>query len=417
MDNSIAEVLRVAKEYDIPFEVKEGFLDEEDYYLLHIPSGSDKRIMYLTSPETARTLLDAEFHKLSLISDYEAIADLKSGYIEAGITSRDIIGATSLLERRLKKAYGQSRITEIDLDETTELELKVSNSDGVTLEISQASPRLVAMSRSINRISIKISLGKEVTHDAARRSLQSLSNSLFFQIEMESDIGLSLRKELKRRPGSKVRKRVEESSILQFPVYEYDEAPISLYWYAKGARAMPLLQYLAYYQVVEYYFPNFTKLEAVRRARKILKTPTFRVDREADLTQLISEISLSGKAGGSEREQLKITIGEVLTNDDVASFFSHNEDISSIVSKKQKGITDKTINLQRKEHDHRPDIAELLYDIRCRIVHTKNDSVNFQSDMLLPFSKAEEGLWPYITIMQFVARHSLIRSSFPLIGT
>ena len=194
-------------------------------------------------------------------------------------------------------------------------------------------------------------------------------------------------------------------------MYEYDTAPISLYWYAKSARGMPLLQFLAYYQVAEYFFPNFAKLEAIRSARKVLKHPNFRVDRESDLTKLISSIAGNGRVGSSEREQMKVTVMEVLTLDDVAQYFEDNEDVAEIVSKKQKGITDKTINLARKDHDHRPDIAELLYNIRCRIVHTKNDFENIGAEMLLPFSTAEEGLWAYIDLMQLVAQHALIRSS------
>ena len=108
---------------------------------------------------------------------------------------------------------------------------------------------------------------------------------------------------------------------------------------------------------------------------------------------------------------MKATINEVLTIDDVSQYFNEKKEVGEIFEKKQKGITDKTINISRKNHDHRPDIAELLYDIRCKIVHTKNETDNSRPEMLLPFSTAEQELWAYIDLMRFVAQHALIRSS------
>lgn len=223
---------------------------------------------------------------------------------------------------------------------------------------------------------------------------------------------MALRKTLRmHRPVPLRSSNAGEPTSIQFPAFEYDGAPISLYWYAKSARGMPLLQFLAYYQVVEYYFPNFAKLEAVRSAQKILKHPNFRVDRESDPTKLVATISGSGRVGTSEREQMKVTVLEVLSLDDVKQFFDDNKEISELLGKKRKGITDKTINIVRKDHDHRPDIAELLYDIRCRIVHTKNGFEEPQSEMILPFSAAEEDMWAYTELMQFVAQNALVRSS------
>jgi hypothetical protein len=253
--------------------------------------------------------------------------------------------------------------------------LQCENSDGVRVEVAECSQdmaKLCGRASPIKGFSLQINLGRKVDFATSVSVLETISNSLFFQIEMELGIALSLRKTFRRRVSARSRFRSrKETWDLEFPKHEYDKAPISLYWYAKSARGMPLLEFLAYYQVVECYFPKFAKLEVVRSVRKILKNPTFRIDRESDLTTLVSTISGNGRISGSEKEQMRATVLEVVSVAEVADFFEANKDIAEVVVKKQKGITDKAINLARKDHDHRNDIADILYEIRCRIVHTK----------------------------------------------
>lgn len=383
------------------------------YHHIFFPEGKGERRIGITSPEKSEALLSIEFERFGFLGDYDAIFDLETGRIEAAISSRDQIPPSYF---RKSLGFNEAKIGDEELEENglEEQPLKARRPDGVSLEISKSSAELRALTSSRSEISLKIYLSGKRSYDAALITLETVSNALFFHLDLERGIAPSLRKTLRRRrAGPYRRSQVEHYENLKFPEFEYDSVPISLYWYARSARAMPLLQFLAYYQVVEYYFPNFSKLEAVRSARKILKTPTFRVDKESDITKLISAISSTGRAGG-ERDQMKTAVLEVLTQGDIDQYFKENEEVAQIVSKRQKSITEKSINLGRKDHDHRLDLAEMLYDIRCRIVHTKNDFGDAPSEMLLPFSAAEEQLWPYIDLMKLVAQNALIRSSSSL---
>ncbi|MEP0941451.1 MAG: hypothetical protein ABJH63_01075 [Rhizobiaceae bacterium] len=416
ISDETAAVIKRAKDAGLETQTRE--VDYEDdisvYSYVFFPAGKEGRRISVSSPERAALLLSIEFESFSFLADYEAIADLKKGEIEAAIISREPYGS-SMLERRLGFTQISMGDEEGGSEEEDKFVLRAERSDGVSVEISEGTEELAALAlrpRMRRGLSLKISLGGERKYTSALNALETISNSLFLQLDIEKRVALALRKTLRRRGPVRPRGfNSDEPSSIQFPAFEYDKAPISLYWYAKSARGMPLLQFLAYYQVVEYYFPNFAKLEAVRGARKILKHPNFRVDRESDLTKLVATISGSGRIGSSEREQMKVTVLEVLSLDDVKQFFEDNEEISEILGKKQKGITDKTVNIVRKDHDHRPDIAELLYDIRCRIVHTKNGFDDPQSEMILPFSDAEENMWAYSELMQFLAQNALIRSS------
>jgi hypothetical protein len=411
-----AAVIKRAEEAGLETDARE--IQHEDgiitYYSIVFDGGREKRRISVSSQENANRLLSIKFEHFSFLGDYEAIVDLNRGEIEAAILSREPF-SMSMLERRLGFARVSGSDEEDGNDEEVEFALRAERPDGVSVEISKCTEELAVLAtrpRTRPPLSLKISLGGKRKYASALKALETISNSLFFQLDMERGVALALRKTFRRhRPVRSRGSNADETTNIQFPVFEYDEAPISLYWYAKSARGMPLLQFLAYYQVVEYYFPNFAKLEAVRGARKILKHPNFRVDRESDLTKLVATISGSGRVGTSEREQMKVTVLEVLSLDDVKQFFDDNKEISELLGKKRKGITDKTINIVRKDHDHRPDIAELLYDIRCRIVHTKNGFEEPQSEMILPFSAAEEDMWAYTELMQFVAQNALVRSS------
>lgn len=413
---AIAEALKRASEGGIEtgsIEIDDGEGPSTIHYIA-LPSGAEQRRIYFHGEGRASNILQFQFEKYAYLKNYEAVVNLEECSIEALVSNREPMS----IERGLGFGKSPGIESENEDDQSDGVFLCAKRDDGIELEISAHSnviAALIARAGPTASLSLKIRLGRPVSLENAITALEVFSNSLFFQIELDRGVSLYLRKAIRRpRPLTSRKRGKKEALVLNFPAFEYDSAPLSLYWYGKSARGMPLLQYLAFYQVAEYYFPNFMRLEAVRNATKILKNPTFRVDRESDMTRLVATISTLSKGGSSEREQLKATILEVLTLEEINAYFKDNSDAAQILSKKQKGITDKSVHLAKIDHDHRPEISDMLYDIRCKIVHTKNDSESFSSEILLPFSAAEEGLWACVDLMQFVAKHCLIRSSIPI---
>jgi hypothetical protein len=58
--------------------------------------------------------------------------------------------------------------------------------------------------------------------------------------------------------------------------------------------------------------------------------------------------------------------------------------------------------------------SERIYDIRCKVVHTKSLEDGGGEDMILPFSKEADLLIDDVELIQFLARRVLIASSAPL---
>jgi len=187
-----------------------------------------------------------------------------------------------------------------------------------------------------------------------------------------------------------------------------------LYWYARSATSMPLLQFLAYYQVVEFYFPVYSQKEAIKQARNVMKHPAFSIDDENDVGRLLNAIKV-GKAGGfgDERAQLRATIVSCVDAQDLRTFLNSDDRFSKFYSTQSqwKEVSTEKIPLSTVDADLRNAVADRIYDIRCKIVHTKADGGPSKSELLLPFSKEADLLAFDIELSRYVARSVLVSSS------
>lgn len=187
---------------------------------------------------------------------------------------------------------------------------------------------------------------------------------------------------------------------------------MALYWYARSAAGMPLLQYLAYYQSIEYYFPTYSEAEGRRRIRGIINNPTFRAEKDADIGRILSAIRAGGAGYGDERSQLRATIQECVDPSLLNEFFREADERVDFFSKKANGLANKKIPIRNTDADLRNDVADRIYEIRCKIVHTKGKEPDLE--LLLPNSPQADLLSNDIELIQFVARAVLVAASSPL---
>jgi hypothetical protein len=176
---------------------------------------------------------------------------------------------------------------------------------------------------------------------------------------------------------------------------------------------MPLLQFLAFYQTIEFYFPTYSQAAARRRIRLILKDPSFRADQDAQLTRILTTVDPSSRFGlGDEKAQLTATINECVDPRELREFIEDSEDMKDFLKSKHKALTDVRLPVDNQNSDLRQPLAERIYDIRCRIVHTKGSRVDV--DLLLPSSREAAMLGHDIELVQFVALKTLMATSAAL---
>lgn len=383
------------------------------YLKLGIPCARDNRWIRLTDEKIVQ-LSAISFEKYVFISGHDAICSYSDDLIEAGVRPAGMYPASNSL---LKRLFPPSE----DPDQHSVIILQPEQGENLpTIELSKASDTFLALCYRANfnpyKITLKIRAGRVKTNEQATKLLIKVANATFFQIEMLADFAIILDREKKGlafpRKGTRVTAVYSE---LQYPRTEFDETPISLYWYARNAVGMPLLQFLAFYQVIEYYFPTYSRSEAQRKLKSILKEPTFRTERDADIGRLLSAIYISRSGSfGDERSQLKATIIECVDSQLLREFIETTERVEFYRKKDTyHGIS---INTSGKgpDPDYRADVSERIYNIRCKIVHTKNDARDEDEiEVLLPFSKEADQLSHDLELVQFLARSVLIAASGP----
>jgi hypothetical protein len=357
---------------------------------------------------------------IRFLGDYEAIVDTSTGEIEASIHRLNrlagvpshlwrIPGAEILVEPEIDRDESGREVRDRrPWDRPKSWRLRVER-EKVTAEISPMSctlARVLGMSGSrFERLdSLKINGVRTSTEQDALAVLEDLGNALLFEIDIVAGVSLGLDKVRSER---RAMLRDTTRRAVSFPRNRYPLEPLALYSYGRSATGLPLLEYLAYYQAVEYFFPAFANLDVVHRVATLLRDPAFEASDELSITRLIGLAQTSTHAG-SEREQLRLAIrASVEANDLRTLILSDTAFTEHFCSKKQSISGVRPIQLDGTV-DVRDQVADRIYAIRCRVVHAKLDGGEAQVDLLLPTSREARSLGPDIALMRLVARRVLV---------
>jgi hypothetical protein len=410
-------------------ESEPSHIDETaDRLVVRLPAGRDKKELIIRDTPSAEGLLGISFEKITGISGYKAYCSYEFGYIEALIDPGRHVGfPNSYTYRRLLSSLHKRRPEEEDITVRQQLDHEDEQFPGIVLTIGPATQeygiletlriaRTLYTERFSRLLTIRIE-GLSITrHDQVMGLLERIANSALFQIDLLTGMPLflALDEEREIRPrrlfGSK------EEISLTFPKYQYDSKPMSLYWYASIATGMPLLQYLAYYQVIEYFFPVFADKATYDIVKRMFKDPAYHRNPDAHIGQLISALKpfLSKGGYGDEQSALLETIRNCVTESELRGFFNENRDRFEFFKSKSQVITSEKISVDREKAEIISETANRLYEIRCKIVHTKSTEVGGQKGLILPFSSEAQRLGFDIELVQFLARKVLVATATPL---
>lgn len=405
------EIRKRCHKSDIGYELKQT--EDSTYARVSISAGQGKRTLHIGSLNNADRFLDINFEEYRFISGYEAIYCISKGKIEASVRTSGFTDRINVLSRLRNDVEG------METDETREIVIEPSsgNKNSPTIRVGEPSKEfLVLLRRGIPaRLTFSLIGIQARHHDDVARELRSYANSLFFQMDLLYDSTFVLERERRRRV---LKKNVAGSGLpnfLEYPRQRFDEAAISLYWYARGARGMPLLQFLAFYQSIEFFFPRFSQIELRKKLATILKNPTFRPDHDDEVDRIISMVRAGRNGGlGDERSQLRAVINQCISAEEMRDFLQDDPDQASPYSGKGGKLRYHRLPLSNKTLDLRDDVASRIYDIRCKIVHTKNDMRDTELEILLPFSDDAELLMHDIDLVHFVSKSVLIAASMSL---
>lgn len=402
------------------------FTDEDSGFpTIHFPRGRGSYPVALDSEEHAAWILGEPFEYYRLLEGYGASWSSEQQVIECSLVRGEILSP-------LDKDYEEGGVREtlnalgMNLDRTTPLNAghriilstqgDISVSIGPRTDIQAILEGVIPPAHLTQYLTLQIMGPKARTHDEAVELLDRVGNAVLFQVDLSRHLFLRLERDWEPLKFPRVFPKHTEVAPLPPVRFEYDSGAMSLYWHGKSASSLPLLQFLAFYQVLEFYFPTYSQMEAQRVLRNSLKDPSFDVSRDADIARLLQVIKTNSRAGtfGSEVSQLEATIKHCLSAEGLRSFLIKEDEsrYRFYTSEDSKKIVRKKIPVREESADHRSSVVERIYAIRNRIVHTKSGFED--QEPLFPFDPETKLLRHDIDLVRFLAQKVLIASSRPL---
>jgi len=400
----------------------EAGIGEEYFLSVHVQQGTSKRGIVVFDGEDERKLLNSDFEKYVFIEGYEGgICCYEEGCVEAVV---DSIGPTADKARVLSRLTGiavyedyQELVKKIKAGTDVRLELNKGGDKGVRISIGNPSKTLLAMVNYLEKeetLSVRMEGLRITNNKEAAGELGRVTNSLFFELRKKRNVNLFVSRHYAVKTPlwtTQSSRRRRKKSGVSFPKFEYDKQAIELYWHAVRAYKMPLLQYLAYYQILESYFAQYSMLGAKKEIKNFLKDPEFNVDEDNDITKIVT--CVSGKLGRhvSENDLLRDTIRECASEEELVSEVG-SEPLKDYFKKEYKTVSQYKVSQDSGDKDIREQLADRIYDIRCRIVHAKEDD---KRGRIMPFTKEEELLRRFdLPLIETIANKVLIANSRPL---
>lgn len=378
----------------------------EPWLVAHLQGDLELRI----DLDSIDNILSVPFEQWRGIPGYRAVYDRGSTTIHAQVKLFSS-GSRNVLQR-----VGFDRVGERDSENNLRIELD-SPSDALAIRLESAALDDVLK----NSLALKPSAYSDFSYQmypiepgdgpAARRVLEESARSLFFDVECRSGLSFSLAR--RSALNWRGRGRRVDALPMRYPGFSYDENGLSLFNYASdrdrsGLDRAPLVTYLSYYQVLEYFMPIHSKAAALNKLRQILKDPRFDPDDDRRVSRVLA-VAVAGGREDSERGQLRSTIDACVDEVDLMEFLE-TEELFEALNDKKRVVDVRTINQKDRTLPLNHQIAERVYDIRCRIVHTKDSDSSDRGAPIFPTSEEAQNLEPDIALVRYLAKRAVSTS-------
>ena len=407
--------------------------DETDYegnaykYLdIQFPVARSTERIVVREEDNLDAIIDCGFVKYRGISDYEAIWSKELKCIECEIQDTRFSGPGRFLVKTLSSFFEATHESTDEYGRTEPSECAIFTNDTLAVTIGYCSKEFAFLSaykegRHVDisqsnmrfRITLKISNITIDTEESARLLLEKISNALFFQINILYNFTITLApRRIPRIERIMRRRRLQKPNVETRDLkldYEYEKIPMSLYWFAQNNIDSPIFAFFAFYQVLEYYFPIYSQIEAKNKIKNLFKDPRFSLESDADMMRLLNTITSKNLDGiGDEREQLNNVLRNIVTGDEVIEYINSREFLTEYYNNK---TSNKLSGEKLPLNDVTGIVSKLsarIYDIRCRIVHNKASETHKK---ILPVTKEEEYLRNEVYILKFLAEQAIITNS------
>lgn len=350
---------------------------------------------------------------LSVIPGYSGLYDTQSGIVECVIRSAGSGFKASYALSRIFRSDGPRRFPErmvgrvkYDVRKRPNQELTI----GVATDVCKA--MFGRGDQEGDLCSISFVAAPLESSTKVVDLLEEVSDSLFFDIEYQTNALFALTTNDATRRLRPYAPNVRVTSMKLSSVY-HKEA-LSHYFHAQGVKSLPLVRYLALYQVIEVFFSHYQQRQSLTKMSRLLAQPGFDPTKKSDLSKLLDSC-ISSRSGQrtSELDLLKTTVSSVTDATNLRDFLDSDKEMADFFAK-DRIISHKAITTKGTDDELLASLASRIYDIRCRIVHTGDQSNVDGLPSLTPRSKEVKKLHWDLALVNWLARRVLIDAAEPI---
>jgi hypothetical protein len=254
-------------------------------------------------------------------------------------------------------------------------------------------------------LTVKVSASAESPFYHVHDPLKNLAEASLFNLAYGGKIILT-----RARTWDRGRRNVRRGKIqdVQFPRRTYNSDLVSYYRLGIGSDSL-LLAYLAFYKILEHFFPIVTELGLQRRMAEKLIAPEFSHTKPAQLRQL-ARIVRKYDQRMDEEKMLSAVIEHFFPVDEVRDWVQDYEGKARKYYTEPQKVLGQTLALDLNTDQLASSLANRIYHIRNALVHNKEGEVA----RFIPYTGQEEVLLAEIPIVQFLAEQIIIKSGVDL---
>ncbi|MDP3066645.1 MAG: hypothetical protein Q8N08_07900 [Methanobacteriaceae archaeon] len=186
----------------------------------------------------------------------------------------------------------------------------------------------------------------------------------------------------------------------------YNREPLYYYHQALSAEN-PVLEFLSYYQVLEYYYKIVADEDLINGTKNIIATPDFSSENAEKLEKLVSFIK-GTENRYNEENSLQLVLKKYLDVDELRyDLNNYDVDFYEHITNGEIEFVEVPQLRELEDAQFKKLLARRIYRIRNALIHSKEGF----KDRYVPFSEHESELRRELPLMRFTAEQVLLKSA------
>ena len=270
-------------------------------------------------------------------------------------------------------------------------------------------------------LTIKIYNMNALSLDEALKLSDNIINKCLFELAYNTGTVFGIATRWTNTKETKIERFMEERRKFRYPFSSLEfrySFPLSKtvynsnlikYYSLAMSSTNPILRFLAFYQILEYYFVKISDEELFHKLSCVLKDPNF-CAKEHYLNKLVKVVNDFNKKT-DETEILKLVLRKYVDEEDFIDFIREYEKYigENILTKPRYRFSDNKFPVRLEKGHALANTAKIIKEVRNALVHS-SDRIERQQRHV-PYSEKTEIVWELVPVVKYLAEKVIIATS------